>query len=107
MQASLRSASPESSTLDGEELFDHDEGFIPFDIEDGMDVRVWESEIPDSLGSGVVWADRGEDEGPPELSQDALQEVDRKAEAIKAERLLAMRVLEEALDVPDASFHDH
>ena len=89
--------------VDGEELFDHDEGFIPFDVDDEMDVRVWESEIPDSLGSGVVWADRGEDEGPPELSQDALQEVDRKAEAIEAERLLAMRVLEEALDVPDAS----
>ena len=89
--------------VDGEELFDHDEGFIPFDIEDEMDVRVWESEIPDSLGSGVVWAGRGEDEGPPELSQDALQEVDRKAEAIEAERHLAMRVLEEALDVPDAS----
>ena len=102
-EPALRKPRIQRIRVDGEELFDHDEGFIPFDIEDEMDVRVWESEIPDSLGSGVVWADRGEDEGPPELSQDALQEVDRKAEAIEAERLLAMRVLEEALDVPDAS----
>ena len=86
--------------VDGEELFDLDEPFIPFDIEDDLDVRLWEPEFASNVGGSVTWDGRSEDEGPPELESSQLQDVDFQAEKIEAQRLLDMNVIQEVEHVP-------
>ena len=88
--------------VDGEELFDYDEGPVDFEFDWG------DEDVEDHCGSHggeavhEFWSGRTEDEGPPECDEQQLQQIDREAERVEADRLVRMNVLEPVDDPPSA-----
>ena len=88
--------------VDGEELFDYDEGPISFEFDVGDD------DLADYCGSvggetyQDLWSGRTEDEGPPECTEEQLYAIDRESESVEANRLVQMHVLEPVAQQPSA-----
>ena len=66
---------------------------------------IWseEEEEEESLDWGKLWHSRTENEGPPELSEHEMEQVDAESRKTEVNRLLDMGVLEQVASLPEAA----
>ena len=85
-------------TAEGEELYVLDEHLdLDFPVDEEMDAYYEDVEFEDH---GESWHGRGEKDGPPDLNQEELEQVDVASQAHEVKRLVEMGVLEQVEALP-------
>ncbi|CAE7229433.1 GIP, partial [Symbiodinium necroappetens] len=93
-----KSSKISAATAEGEELYVLDEHLdLDFPVDEEMDAYFEDVEFEDH---GESWHGRGEKDGPPDLSQEELEQVDVASQAHEVKRLVEMGVLEQVEALP-------